>query len=314
MIQLSAEDVADVGGEPRYLNQAFIKRILREHGIHPSRSMGQNFLADSNYVRKICSLIDVVPGTRVLEIGAGLGSLTIGLIYSGADVVAVEKDARLSALLSRVEPDATILTLDALECQLSVEVNEAKGGVWQAPWKLAANLPYRVAVPIFVKILEEVPEVTSGIVMLQREVAQRLTASPGEPAYGRVTLVAGYFAEFRYAGTVPPGVFVPRPRVESALITFKRRERPPVSVDKEYLFELIKAGFSHRRKIFRNAIAELGWATEAIAGCIDAGVDPNRRAETFTLEDFASIVAYSEIEASAQIRPKNNEERQTEIH
>ncbi|RIK05909.1 MAG: 16S rRNA (adenine(1518)-N(6)/adenine(1519)-N(6))-dimethyltransferase [Acidobacteria bacterium] len=277
------------GGNLEYLNAGAIRALLESEGIRPSKSLGQNFLADANHVRKIAAAAGAAPGVRVVEIGPGLGSLTIGLINAGAEVVAIEKDARFASVLERTARGARVVVADALDSELSSVIEEAVGGDWPAPWRLAANLPYSTGTPIFVKILEEVSEISGGVVMLQREVAERLVARSGDHEYGGVSVVVQYFASARKVGRVPPGVFVPAPRVESVLVGFERREEPPVSADRGRLFELIRAGFSHRRKTFRNSISGLSWAHEALEACTVVGIDPSRRAETMSLEEFGAI-------------------------
>lgn len=300
----------DSAGRPlEYLNATAIRNLLDQEGIRPSKSLGQNFLADANHVRKIAAAAGAAPGVRVVEIGPGLGSLTIGLLNTGADVVAIEKDARFAALLKQTAPGAQVIVADALEAELSGLVREAVGGDWPAPWRLAANLPYSTGTLIFVKILEMFPEISGGVVMLQREVAERLVARPGDHAYGGVSAVVSYFAEVRQAGRVPPGVFVPAPRVESVLVAFERHREPPVSADREPMFELIRAGFSHRRKTFRNSISALAWSQEALEACAAVGIDPARRAETMSLEEFGAItqVALELGAASRSDAPKGGE-------
>lgn len=277
------------GGTLEYLTATAIRNLLEREGIRPSKSLGQNFLADANHVRKIASAAGAAPGVRIVEIGPGLGSLTIGLLNAGAEVVAIEKDARFAEVLEWTAPGARVVVADALESEFSDVVRETAGGDWPAPWRLAANLPYSTGTLIFVKILEEVPEISGGVVMLQREVAERLVARPGDHAYGGVSAVVSYFAEARKAWRVPPGVFVPAPRVESVLVGFERHSEPPVSAGRGQMFELIRAGFSHRRKTFRNSISDLAWAKEALEACALLGIDPARRAETMSLEEFGAI-------------------------
>lgn len=277
------------GGGLEYLTANGIRSLLDGAGVRPSKSLGQNFLADANHVRKIAAIAGAAPGVRVVEIGPGLGSLTIGLLNTGAEVVAIEKDVRLASVLGRTAPGAQVVIADALESELSRVVRDAALREWPAPWRLAANLPYSTGTPIFVKILEEVPEVSGGVVMLQREVAERLAARPGDHAYGGVSAVVSYFAETRTAGRVPPGVFVPAPRVDSVLVEFERHETPPVTADRDRLFELIRAGFLHRRKTFRNSISDLRWAHDALEACVALGIDPARRAETMSLDEFGAI-------------------------
>lgn len=267
-----------------------IQRLLDEHGVRPKKSLGQNFLFDANHVARICRVAGVEAGDRVIEIGSGLGSLTQGLLDSGAAVVAIEKDPRLAEITREVAPGAVVVVGDALDQDLYSLTPDG----WAPPWKLVANLPYNIATPLLVKVLEEVPEISTGVVMLQLEVARRLVARVGDSDYGAVSLVIQYFADARLAGKVPPSVFLPQPKVFSALVAFERWGEPPVSADQTHLFELIRAGFSKRRKTLRNAIADLPWRDEALVGCERAGVDAGLRAEALSLDQFAAIVDASE--------------------
>ncbi|MGZ6953771.1 MAG: 16S rRNA (adenine(1518)-N(6)/adenine(1519)-N(6))-dimethyltransferase RsmA [Acidimicrobiia bacterium] len=269
------------------LTPATIPALLERHGLAPSRALGQNFLADPNTADRIVRLAGVGAGDRVVEIGPGIGSLTTALLDAGADVTAIELDRHVvPALLEVVGPDAIrLVQADAL----TVDLTGVFGPDPEPPWAVVSNLPYNVATPIVVRLLEEAPWVTSLLVMVQREVGERLAAGPGTKAYGAVSVKVAYFAAAKVVGIVPPTVFLPAPRVESALVRMVRHERPPVAVPSEAaLFALVRAGFAQRRKMLRGALkAELGDRTEGVLAA--AAVDGRRRAETLTLEDWARL-------------------------
>lgn len=268
------------------LTPATIPALLERHGLAPSRALGQNFLADPNTARRIVRLAGVAPGDDVLEIGPGIGSLTVALLEVGGRVTAVELDRHVvPALLDTVGTDAiTLVTGDAMTLDL-----DAVLGAGDGPWRVVSNLPYNVATPIVMRLLEDAPRVTSMLVMVQREVGERLAAGPGTKAYGAVSVKVGYFAAARVVGIVPPSVFIPAPRVESALVALVRHAAPPVSVPSTArLFALVRAGFGQRRKMLRGALrAELG--DDAIPMLTAAGIDPSARAETLRLDDWARL-------------------------
>lgn len=258
-----------------------IRALLARHGVRPSKALGQHFLADPNTAARIVRLAGVHRGDCVVEIGPGVGSLTVALAGAGAHVRAIEIDRHVLPLLREVTSGLDVEIVEA----------DARGLDWPAvlgggQWLLVANLPYNIATALVVDVLERAPMVTRLFVMVQREVAERIAAAPGEPAYGAVSVKVAYYAHARVAGRVPASVFLPKPRVESALVELARRAEPPVSVrDLEQMFALVRAGFSTRRKTLRRALA----------GAVDeqrferAGVDPGARAETLTLDDWARL-------------------------
>ncbi len=263
--------------------------LLEQHDLRPSRALGQNFVVDPNTVRRIARLSGVGPGDRVLEIGAGLGSLTVALAETGAEVVAVERDRRLlPALLPLVEPlGVRVVQGDALSLDWQALLGTGDG------WVMVANLPYNVAVPLVMDLLQKVEGISRMLVMVQREVAARLAARAGEEAYGAVSVKLAYRARASVVGRVPSTVFVPTPRVESALVAIERLDEPAVSADEELLFTLVKAGFAHRRKMLRRALA--GLASEEVL--VAAGVNPEARAEELDIEAWgrlAECVTHSE--------------------
>ena len=270
------------------LSRSHIRELLEENGIHPSRALGQNFVADPNTVRRIASLAELVPSDAVVEIGAGLGSLTLALAETGARVVAVEADRRLVEVLrAQVEPSGVdVVHGDAL----TLDFAELLGT--RDDWSLVANLPYNVAVPLVVRVLDDVPAVRRLLVMVQREVGERLAAGPGSRAYGAVSVKVAYHAEARVIATVPATVFVPKPRVESVLVRMERRPQvavDPAVVPAEQLFSIVRAGFAHRRKMLRRALAGV-----VGAGCFEAaGIDPQTRAEELSVEQWGRLAACS---------------------
>ncbi len=269
-----------------------LKELLDEHGLRPSRALGQNFVVDANTLRRIARLSGVGPGDPVVEIGAGLGALTLALAETGASVTAVEIDRRLVPLLrSQVEPSGVrVVEADALTLDWRELLDVVPPGANGSSWVLVANLPYNVAVPVVLRALDEAPGVQSMLVMVQREVGERLAAGPGSKAYGAVSVKVAYHATARVVGRVPASVFVPRPAVESALVRVERR--PAVAVDPavvpaERLFELVRAGFAHRRKMLRQSLAGVV-PPEAFTA---AGIDPEARAENLGVEDWGRLAA-----------------------
>lgn len=265
------------------LTRRQVAALMARHGLRPSKSLGQHFVADPNTVRRIARLAAVGPGDRVVEIGAGLGSLTLALAETGAAVTAVELDRRLLPVLEEVAGGRGVRVVagDAL----TLDWESILGGV--GGWVLVANLPYNVATPLVVTLLEEVPAIVRMLVMVQREVAERLAARPGTRAYGAVTVKVAYWATAEIAGRVPPAVFIPRPNVESALVRIVRREQPPTAADRERLFALVQAGFAQRRKMLRRSLA--GLVDEAAFTA--AGIAPTARAEDLSVEDWGRLAA-----------------------
>jgi 16S rRNA (adenine1518-N6/adenine1519-N6)-dimethyltransferase len=268
------------------LSGADIATLLEAHGLRPSRALGQNFVADPNTVRRIARLADIGPGSSVLEFGAGLGSLSLALAETGARVVAVELDRYLLPVLrSVVEPAGVeVVAADAMTLDVAGLLAERGGG----PWSLVANLPYNVATPLVMRTLAEVPAIDRLLVMVQREVGERMAAHVGDPAYGSVSVRVAYFARSSLAGKVPASVFIPRPRVESVLVRMERRPEPAVPLDEvtyERLAAVVKAGFGQRRKMLRSSLA--GVVTpEAF---VRAGIRPEARAEELTVEEWGRL-------------------------
>ncbi|MGD0313796.1 MAG: 16S rRNA (adenine(1518)-N(6)/adenine(1519)-N(6))-dimethyltransferase RsmA [Acidimicrobiales bacterium] len=299
--------------------RAEIHELLAAHDLHPSRALGQNFVADANTVRRIVRLAGVTEGAKVVEIGAGLGSLTLALAEAGAEVTAVEIDRRVLAVLrAQVEPwgvrvvDADALTVDWTEL---LGPDPASGGgpgaasgetggaspMREEPWTLVANLPYNVAVPLVIRTLEEAPAVSSMLVMVQREVGERLAAGVGDEAYGAVSVKVAYWATARVVGRVPASVFIPRPRVESVLVRLDRHPEAGAAATEgmavrggpgdptyERLFAVVRGGFAHRRKMLRRSLEGV-----VRAEAFDAtGIRPTARAEELTLAEWERLAAW----------------------
>ena len=265
------------------LTRTEARGLLDRFGIRPKRSLGQNFVVEPNTVRRIAELAGVGLGDRVVEVGPGLGALTLALLETGAEVTAVEIDDVLVDVLEEVAGD---------HGSLRIVHADAMGVDWESllgagPWTLVANLPYNVSVPLVCDLLDDVPAIVRLVVMVQLEVADRMVASPGDDAYGLPSVKVAYHAEARKVGRVPPSVFLPRPRVDSALVDVVRRPEPLVAADPDVLFRLVRAGFAHRRKMLRGALR--GIVDEA--GLVAAGVDPTLRAEDLDLAQWAAIAA-----------------------
>jgi 16S rRNA (adenine1518-N6/adenine1519-N6)-dimethyltransferase len=278
-----------VGTGPRApLGRAEVLGLLEAHGLRPSRALGQNFVVDPNTVQRIARLAEVGPADRVVEIGAGLGSLTLALLATGAQVTAVEVDRGLVPVLrSIVAPEgATVVEGDALRLDWAALLGPPSPEV--PPWVLVANLPYNIATPLVAQLLEGAPQIGRMLVMVQREVGERLAAGAGTPAYGAVSVKVAYFAAASVVGRVSPAVFVPRPNVESALVQIVRRPSPAVAVsDVPYaeLMSLVKAGFATRRKTLRRALAGLV-VPEAFEA---AGISPMARAEMLDVQAWGTL-------------------------
>ncbi len=263
-----------------------LRRLLEEHGLHPSRALGQNFVVDPNTVERIARLARVGTGDRVLEIGAGLGSLTIALAATGAEVTAVEVDRGIVPVLrGLVEPlGVTVVEADATHCDWAVMLDGSPR------WVLVANLPYNVATPLVVELLRSAPAVTRMLLMVQREAGERLAAAPGSGAFGAVSVRVAYFATAAVVGKVPADVFWPRPKVESVLVSIERRPAPAVDAavaSFEEIDALLRAGFGGRRKMLRRSLAGAGVDERVFAA---AAIDGRRRAEELGVADWGKLV------------------------
>ena len=287
-----------VPGAVRLLGAGDIRGIAGRLGVRPTKRLGQNFVIEPGSVRQIAALAGARPGDVILEVGPGLGSLTLALLEAAlradARLVAVEIDPLLADQLPKTiaerAPDGadrvTVLTADALA------VGEQDLGP-PAPTVLAANLPYNVAVPVVLNLLAALPSVERGVVMVQAEVADRMCAGPGSRVYGVPSAKLAWYAEARLAGTVPRSVFWPVPNVDSKLVAFTRRDPPPTTASRQKVFAVIDAAFGQRRKTLRAALA--GWAgspAKAEDALRAAGVDPGARGESLTVAEFARIAQF----------------------
>jgi 16S rRNA (adenine1518-N6/adenine1519-N6)-dimethyltransferase len=290
--------VVTVRGAVRLLGAGDIRGIAGRLGIHPTKKLGQNFVVEPGSVRRIAALAAVRPGDVILEVGPGLGSLTLALLEAAlradARVVAVEIDPVLAAELPEtiaqrapeVADRMTVLTADALA------IAEKEVGA-PAPTVLAANLPYNVAVPVVLHLLAALPSLERGVVMVQAEVADRMCAGPGSRVYGIPSAKLAWYADAKPAGTVPRGVFWPVPNVDSKLVAFTRRDPPLTTASRQEVFAVIEGAFGQRRKTLRAALATwAGSPARAEEALRAAGVDPGARGEALTVAEFARIAEF----------------------
>jgi 16S rRNA (adenine1518-N6/adenine1519-N6)-dimethyltransferase len=271
-----------------FLGPAEIRDLAEQLDLQPTKKLGQNFVVDANTVRKIVRTAKVASGDDVIEVGPGLGSLTLGLLDVGAHVTAVEIDARLAEQLpltvELLAPDAsprlTVITADAMRVT----------GLPGAPTRLVANLPYNVSVPVLLHLLQTVPTLETALVMVQAEVGQRIAAEPGSKVYGSPSVKAAWYGRWSTAGQVSRQVFWPVPNVDSILVSFERGERPGTEEERVSVFALVDAAFGQRRKMLRQALGDLlGGSAAASERLIAAGVDPTLRGEQLTVLDFLAI-------------------------
>ena len=271
------------------LGPAEIREISGRLGIRPSKRLGQNFVTDAGTVRRIVALAALNPADTVLEVGPGFGSLTLGLLGVAQRVIAVELDPLLAAELPRTVGSRA----PALAARLEVVTADAArvGDLPGEPTALVANLPYNAAVPVVLHLLATVPSLRHGLVMVQAEVADRMTAPPGSRIYGVPSVKLAWYAQARRAGPVPRSVFWPVPNVDSGLVAFTRRD-PPAGVDRTEVFAVVDAAFSQRRKTLRAALATWAGSPAAAERILrDAGVDPQARGESLGVGEFARIAA-----------------------
>jgi 16S rRNA (adenine1518-N6/adenine1519-N6)-dimethyltransferase len=278
----------------RLLGASDVRGLATRLGVRPTKQRGQNFVVDANTVRRIARRSGVGPGDVVLEVGPGLGSLTLALLEAGAEVTAVEIDPLLAGALA----DTVAAYAPAGHARLRVveadalTVTDLPG---PAPTHLVANLPYNVSVPVVLRALEDFPSVQRVLVLVQLEVAERLAATPGGKVYGVPSVKARWYADVVQAGTVPRSVFWPVPNVDSGLVELVRREPPAAPTLRRAVFACIDAAFAQRRKTLRAALA--GWAgspAEAERLLVAAGVDPGARGEQLDVADFARVAAARE--------------------
>lgn len=264
-----------------------VRALLERAGRVPSKALGQNFVTDPNTCERIVRIAGIESDSAVVEIGAGLGSLTYALAQNGASVLAVEIDRYLAPLLREVVepfPNVSVICADALTLDWG-EVLEK-----ERTYQLVANLPYNVSVPLLMELFENVPQIVGGVVMVQKEVGERLAAKPNSEHYGAVSVRAAYFATLSIAGNVSANVFHPRPRVDSVLVRFVRHEPfvDPALLSYERLAMVINAGFAHRRKMLRRSL----FGVIDDEAFVHAGVTPTQRAETVGLREWGALAAW----------------------
>jgi len=274
---------------PTLLGPADVRALAARLGVHPTKQRGQNFVIDANTVRRIVREAALEPDDVVVEVGPGLGSLTLGLLGEVRRVVAIEVDpvlaAALPATLATYAPDLAgrceVVGADALR------VTEIPG---PPPTVVVANLPYNVSVPVLLHLLALLPGLERGLVMVQSEVADRLAAPPGSKVYGVPSVKAAWYADVRRAGAIGRNVFWPAPNVDSGLVAWTRRPPPPTTATREQVFAVVDAAFAQRRKGLRGALRGLAGSTEAAEKALAvAGIAPLERGESLTVADFARI-------------------------
>jgi 16S rRNA (adenine1518-N6/adenine1519-N6)-dimethyltransferase len=280
--------MSDTSAGPRLLGPAEVRSLAAGLDLRPTKQRGQNFVIDANTVRRIVRESGVTGDDVVVEVGPGLGSLTLALLEVAGRVVAIELDEKLAMLL----PDtiATYAPNQAGRFEVvlgdAMRIREVPG---PPPTALVANLPYNVSVPVLLHLLTLLPSLERGLVMVQSEVADRLAAPPGSKVYGVPSVKAAWFADVRRAGAVGRNVFWPAPNVDSGLVAWTRREPPATTATREQVFAVVDAAFAHRRKALRGVLRSLAPGEVVDAALARAGVDPLARGESLTVEDFSRI-------------------------
>ena len=268
-----------------------VRTIAARLGLRPTKTLGQNFVIDPNTVRRIVRVAEVDADDVVVEVGPGLGSLTLGLLPAAASVVAVEIDPVLAGALPATVAERapayaerlTVVTADALR------LDEVPG---PPPTTLVANLPYNVAVPVLLTMLERFTTLRRVLVMVQSEVADRLAAPPGSRTYGVPSVKAAWYADVRRAGAIGRAVFWPAPNVDSGLVALTRREPPATTATRPEVFAAVDAAFAQRRKTLRAALSQWAGSPDAAEQALRAaGIDPRTRGEALAVEDFARLAA-----------------------
>ena len=272
--------------KPIIANRDVTLHIMRSFKLRTKKKLGQNFLVDETIVNKIASAAELSPGETVLEVGPGIGTLTQFLAETGANVVAVEIDRGLLPILDKTldgYENVRIINKDILQ----LDITEAIG---KEAFKVVANLPYYITTPIIFALLEQNLPIERLVIMVQKEVAERMTATPGGKEYGALSVAIQYYTEPILAFTVPATAFIPSPNVESAVVVCKLREKPPVDVDEKLFFRVVKAAFSVRRKMLNNALKNMGISSEEVAAWLErAQIDGKRRGETLSQIEFGRL-------------------------
>jgi 16S rRNA (adenine1518-N6/adenine1519-N6)-dimethyltransferase len=267
-----------------------IRNLADKLDLRPTKRLGQNFVIDGGTVRRIVRVAEVSPDDVVIEVGPGLGSLTLALLPEARKIIAVEIDPVLAAQLPLTVADRAPSLADRLTVVLADAMRVRPGELGDEPTALVANLPYNVAVPVVLHLLERLPSLRKGLVMVQAEVADRIAAGPGSKVYGVPSVKAAWYADVRRAGPVGRTVFWPVPNVDSGLVAMSRREPPETTASREEVFAVVDAAFAQRRKTLRAALASwAGTPAAAETALRAAGVDPSERGEQLRVEDFARI-------------------------
>jgi len=268
-----------------------IGELLARHGLEPSRALGQNFVTDPNTIDKIVRVAGVEAGDRVVEVGPGLGSLTLGLLDAGASVLAVEVDRHLAGpldeVIGRAGPDAAARTEVLVADAMTIDWSAALVPRHPGSWSMVANLPYNVAAPMVLRVLDEAPMIRRIVVLVQREVGERLVAPAGSGTYGIPSVKVAYWATGSVVARVPAAVFHPVPRVDSVVVRIERRDAPATDADPEVLFGLVRRAFGQRRKMLRRSLA--GVVDESTFAA--AAVDPSTRPERLDVAAWGRLAA-----------------------
>ncbi|PRX07705.1 UNVERIFIED_ORG: dimethyladenosine transferase [Actinomadura viridilutea] len=288
------DDTDDTDGtaDGPLLGPADIRDLAARLGVRPTKTLGQNFVVDANTVRRIVRAADVAPDDVVIEVGPGLGSLTLALLPRVRRVVAVEIDPVLAAALPATVAERAPHLADRLEV-VRADALKLTRPPGPEPTALVANLPYNVAVPVVLHLLAALPSLRRALVMVQAEVADRMTATPGSKIYGVPSVKLAWFGRARRAGPVGRTVFWPVPNVDSGLVAFERRDPPPTAATREQVFAVVDAAFAQRRKTLRAALAAWAGGPDAAERALRAaGVDPRARGEALDVAAFARIAQY----------------------
>ena len=289
LLDVTADHARAGARAPRLLGPAEVRGLAAGLDLRPTKQRGQNFVIDANTVRRIVADSRITADDVVLEVGPGLGSLTLALLAVAGRVVAVEVDPILAAALPATIAERAPDQVEAFEVVLAdaLRVESIPG---PPPTALVANLPYNVSVPVLLHLLSLLPSLERGLVMVQSEVADRLAAVPGSKAYGVPSAKAAWYADVRRAGAIGRNVFWPAPNVDSGLVAWTRREPPATTATRGEVFAVVDAAFAHRRKALRPSLRELAGSAEAAeAALAKAGIDPMARGETLRIDDFVRI-------------------------